>query len=222
MLIIVSNGGIMNEDKLNRIEELMDELKVISYDEHDVMCNSSFIKIKSGEYRLNNGKCITRERVTKRSNGMDAVVIFAINTNNEIIMVVQPRVFLPTDKKVTIEMPAGYIDSDEGVIDAGKRELLEETGYSSDKFYVVDKYYPSLGYSGESISILLAYDCLKKSDQDLDEDEFVNYFEVSLDELEYLINNNYIIDATTKLAYYEGINYLKKNNLLDVVGGSNV
>ena len=83
----------MNSERIEYIKKLIDELKVTDYEEHDVMCNSSFLKIKSGKYKLNNGKYITRERVTKRSNGMNAVVVFAVTKSKKIIMVVQPRVF---------------------------------------------------------------------------------------------------------------------------------
>lgn len=198
----------MDNKKLDDLKKLIDELKVISYDEHDVVCSSTFIKIKSGNYLLNNGEKIIRERVTKRNGCMNAVVIFAMTTKEEILMVVQPRVFLPSGDKVTIEFPAGYVEKDEDVIEAAKRELLEETGYISSKLNVIDSYYPSLGYSGEKISIVLARDCEKLKEQDLDSDEYINCFNANMDEIKYLIDNNYIIDATTKLTYYEVMEYL--------------
>ena len=189
----------MSEDRVNYIKKIMDNLKVVSYDEHDVMCSSSFIKIKSGNYKLNNNEVINRERVTKCSGNMNAVVIFAITKEKRVLMVVQPRVFLSTETRVTIEMPAGYVDANESVLDAAKRNII-------------DSYYPSLGYSGEKISIVLALDCEKKYNQDLDDDEFLSYFDVTGSELLFLMDNSYILDATTKLTYYEVVDYLKKNN----------
>lgn len=202
----------MSEDRINYIRKLMDNLKVVSYDEHDVMCSSSFIRIKTGNYKLNNNEVIRREGVTKCSGNMNAVVIFAVTKENRILIVIQPRVALCTEEKVAIEMPGGYIDDDEDIFEAAKRELAEETGYDSDNLNIIDSYYSDLGYCGEKISIVLALDCEKKYNQDLDDDEFINYVDVTENELLFLINNGYILDATTKLTYYEVVDYLKKNN----------
>ena len=208
----------MDNNKLDYINKLIDELKVVSYSERDIKSDTSFIRLKSGKYKLNNGEIIEREGVIKCSDVMNAVVIFAVTCDGNILMVIQPRVFLPDKNKVTIEMPAGYVDGEESVIDAAKRELFEETGYVSNDLFLIDSFYPSLGYSGEDISIVLAVNCKKCGDQDLDKDEFINYFNCNVSEIKYLIDNGYIVDATTKLAYYEVLEYLTSNNMLNFIG----
>ena len=208
----------MNIDKIDYINKLINELRVIDYNEYDIDINSNFLKLKKGHYILNNGNSINRESVVRCSGNADAVAIFAITKEMDILLVVQPRVVLPTKTKVSIEVPAGYMEKNESVIDAAKRELSEETGYISDNIYFIDEYYPSLGYSGEKISIVLAMDCEKKQEQALDSDEFVKYFKVNIDEFKYLLDNGFIIDATARLAYYRILEYLSNNDLLNTIG----
>ena len=75
---------------------------------------------------------------------------------------------------------------------------------------LVDSYYTSLGFSGEKIDLLLALNCTKVGEQKLDSDEFVIYRTVSLEEFEYLLNNNYIMDANARIGYYRYLEYLMK------------
>lgn len=208
----------MNIDKIDYINKLIDDVKVIDFREKDIDINSNFLKLKKGYYNLNNGKSIVRESVVRCSGNADAVAIFAITLEMDILLVIQPRVVLPTKNKVSIEVPAGYIEKEEDVIVAAKRELSEETGYVSNKLFLIDEYYPSLGYSGEKISIVLAMDCEKKQEQSLDNDEFVKYFKVNIDEFKYLLDNGFIIDATARLAYYRILEYLSNNDLLSTIG----
>lgn len=208
----------MDIEKIDYINKLVNELKVINYNENDIESDTSFLKFKEGNYTLNNGNVIRRESVVKRDGTSDAVAMFAITKEREILLVIQPRVVLPTDTKVDIEIPAGYINKNEGVLEAAKRELAEETGYLATEVIKVDEYFPSLGYSGEKISIILAIGCEKKYEQHLDKDEFVSYIKVSVDEFRYLLDNGYILDATARLAYYRTLEYLTNNSMLDMIG----
>ena len=116
---------------------------------------------------------------------------------------------IPTKDKISIEIPAGYIEKGENSIDAAKRELLEETGYTTDNIIMVDSYYPSFGISGERIDLFLAIGCEKVSDLNLDPDEYIVNELVSLDEFKYLVDNNYIKGANERLGYYHYLDYLK-------------
>ena len=203
----------MEKEKLQEIENKMNKLKVINYEETKLKSESRFIDIIKGIYNLNNGKTINREKAVKNIGTSNATDIFAITKDNKIIIVIQPRVSLPTENKISIELPAGYIEIDEKCIDAAKRELEEETGYTSNNLVLLDSYYPSLGASSERIDLILALNCIKIKEQHLDTDEFVEYEEVTLEEFKYLLENNYIKDANSRIGYYKAIEYLNINKI---------
>lgn len=200
----------MNKEKLQEIENKMNKLKVIGYKETKLKSESRFIDIIKGIYNLNNGKIIDREKTVKKIGSSNATVVFAMTKENNIILVIQPRTSLPTKDKMSIELPAGYIDKEEDGLKAAKRELEEETGYTSNNLILLDSYYPSLGASSERIDLVIALDCIHTKDQHLDTDEFVEYIEVTKEEFKYLLNNNYIKDANSRIGYYKALEYLNR------------
>ena len=195
---------------LNKIHTNIEDIKVIDCKEKVINTDTNFIGLKKGCYKLNTNNTIIRESIFKKEGTGNAVCIFAITTDKKILIVIQPRTTLPTDNKINIELPAGYIEEKETAIEAGLRELVEETGYTSDDVTLIDSYYTSLGFNGERIDLLLALDCTKISQQHLDKDEVVRYELVSIEEFEYLLNNNYIMDANARIGYYRYLEYLMK------------
>jgi ADP-ribose pyrophosphatase len=54
------------------------------------------------------------------------------------------------------ELPAGHIDEGEDSLTAGKRELLEETGYAAKHWRRILHYYSSPGFLDETMSVYMA------------------------------------------------------------------
>lgn len=83
--------------------------------------------------------------------------------NNEILTVIEPRVF--TKHTVAVSFPAGYIEKDEDVYHAALRELKEETGYVPSKLELLDSFYQDEGCSKAFNHSFIAFDSICKYPQ---------------------------------------------------------
>lgn len=99
------------------------------------------------------------------------------------------------------EIPAGTLNPGESPLECAKRELVEETGYSSDKLEKLTEIVPVPGYSDERIHIYLATG-LKKAVQNLDRDEILNVHEIDMDDALKMIAEGEIIDSKTISGLY--------------------
>ena len=87
---------------------------------------------------------------------------------------------------------------------AAARELEEETGYTAGKMERLLSLYTTVAFCNEKIDVYLATD-LKKGNQHLDEDEFLNVESHDIEELIQMIYDCKIQDGKTVsalLAYY--------------------
>ncbi len=113
-----------------------------------------FIKTSLIYYKDRNGSERAWEAVS-RVNCDGIVIIIPITTNNEVILI---RQFRPVLNSYAIELPAGLIDAGEDVLSAGRRELIEETGHTSNNFTVLTWGAMSTGIDTDQWSIVLARD----------------------------------------------------------------
>lgn len=193
----------MNKKLESKINNLISKTKAKLLSSQ-VLFEGSFIQVIEEIYELPDKRIIRREKSIKNNN-KEAVLVVAWLKNNNFILVVQNRI----NNIVSIEFPAGYIEAGEDAIEAGRRELLEETGYVTSHMELMDRYYSSIGTDSQIVNVVIAYDCEKMFNQNLGTDEYINCQEFSWDELEELIDNNYIRGAGSKLAFYK----LKSNKV---------
>ena len=152
------------------------------------------ISLKVDEVELPNGKKGTREII----NHPGAVAIIALTPENKIVLVEQYRKAL---ERSIIEIPAGKLEKGEEPITTAMRELEEETGYQAEKFTLIQSFATSPGFADEIIHLFLAENIsLVDQKADLDEDEFVELIEVTVEEAEQLVVEGKIFDAKTAFA----------------------
>ncbi|MGE7621645.1 NUDIX domain-containing protein [Viridibacillus sp. NPDC096237] len=152
------------------------------------------ISVKVDEVTLPNGNTSTRELV----NHPGAVAIIPITNKGKIVLVEQYR--KPLERSI-IEIPAGKLEKGEKPEYTAIRELEEETGYGSKNFTFVQSFATSPGFADEVIHIYAARDLYRiENPAELDEDEFVELLEVTLEEAEQMIREERIYDAKTVFA----------------------
>lgn len=126
-----------------------------------------------------------------------AVAVLAVR-NGRLLLVDQFRQPLGRGE---LEIPAGKLEKGEDPLEAAKRELQEETGYSAGKISLLHSFYTSPGFADELIHLYLAED-LKQGNASPDDDEFLEVHEVTLREAKTYISDGWIADAKTMLAVY--------------------
>ena len=131
-----------------------------------------------------------------RHNG--SVVILAVdaaqNPADPIILV--ERQYRYAAGCFLLELPAGSIDAGESALAAGKRELIEETGYRAKKWSRLVTYYASPGFLAESMNIYLA-EGLKAGEAHPEGDESIEVLHIPLSELLSQIQAGKILDGKT-------------------------
>lgn len=134
----------------------------------ELVYQGDFLCVKHDVVQLPNGKTTTREHIVHPG----AVVIIPILDNGDVLLERQFRYPLG---RVFIEFPAGKLDVGEAPLDCGKRELLEETGYTASDWAYAGQMHIAIAYTNEVIHIYFAKG-LTKGERKLDEEEFLDVF----------------------------------------------
>ena len=150
------------------------------------------INLRVDQARLPNGRTASRE-VVEHPGG---VCIAALTEQNELLFV---RQFRYPYGEVLLELPAGKLDVGEDPLEAGKRELKEETGAAARDYTDLGKLYPSPGYCGEVIHMYMATG-LSYGEMNPDEDEFLEVEKIPLKKAAQMVLDNEIRDAKTQAA----------------------
>jgi len=136
----------------------------------------------------------------------DSAAAFMWNTENRTaVMTHQFR--YPTYEKgpgwIT-EIVAGVLEKDENPEEAMRREILEETGYETDKIEYINTFYISPGGTSERIILyyaeVAAGDKVSEGGGVASEHEDIRVIEYTWPQLRALLENREIVDAKTIIA----------------------
>ncbi|MBH7461849.1 NUDIX hydrolase [Clostridioides difficile] len=124
-----------------------------------------------------------------------AVGIVAITDDNKVVLVKQFR--KPIEKPI-FEIPAGKLEKNESPKECAEKELKEETGYSAKNIKLIHKFFTSAGFSNEIMFVYLATG-LTPGENNLDADEFLDVYEIELEEAYNMVLKNDVEDAKTSI-----------------------
>jgi ADP-ribose pyrophosphatase len=146
-----------------------------------------------------------------RHNG--SVVVLAVDTESNpkdpgILLIRQYR---HAAGKFLLELPAGRIEPGEKLVPAGKRELIEETGYRAKRWSRHANYYASPGFLNETMTILLA-EGLTLGEAAPEDDEKIEVLMTPLSEALRLIHTGKIEDGKTLIGvlFYDSLRRSKQ------------
>ncbi len=185
---------IYGDEKVCRTgEDKVENLKETTISSKEIF-KGRIIDLYVEEVELPNGKTSTREIVKHPG----AVAVIALTKDQKIVMVEQYR--KPLGRTI-VEIPAGKLEKGEEPETTAKRELEEETGYTCDELEPLISFYTSPGFADELVHLFIAKNLEKLTHKaELDEDEFVEVMEVTLEEAQEMIVNQQIFDAKTAYA----------------------
>ncbi|WFE12746.1 NUDIX hydrolase [Bacillus atrophaeus] len=162
--------------------------------EKEKLFSGKVIDLYVEDVELPNGKTSKREIVKHPG----AVAVLAVTDSNKIILVNQYR--KPLERTI-VEIPAGKLEKGEEPEYTALRELEEETGYTAKKLTKITAFYTSPGFADEIVHLFLAEDLsVLEEKRELDEDEFVEVMEVTLEDALKLVETHEVYDAKTAYA----------------------
>jgi ADP-ribose pyrophosphatase len=149
------------------------------------------LHVRRDTVRLPDGETATREYIDHPG----AVMIIPRLPDGKLLLERQFRYPLA---RIFIEFPAGKIDPGEDPATTAARELLEETGYTAERWSHIGTLHPLITYSTERIEIYTA-DALTFVGAKLDAGEFVEIITATLEEALTWIDRGELTDVKTML-----------------------
>jgi ADP-ribose pyrophosphatase len=160
--------------------------------QQEELLHGHFLHVLRDTVRLPNHNLATREYVVHPG----AVMVIPMLDTPEGLRLVMERQFRYPVGQVMTEFPAGKLDPGEDPWLCAQRELLEETGYTARQWARAGVLHPVIAYSTEVIEIWFAKE-LSLGQRQLDQDEFLDVFTATPDELMAACQQGRLTDAKT-------------------------
>jgi ribonuclease HI/ADP-ribose pyrophosphatase YjhB (NUDIX family) len=138
-----------------------------------IMFHGKNVDVYQWQQELYNGDIATFEKSIRK----DCVGVLAVTSDKKILLTTEEQ---PTYSEY-LTIPGGRCELNESPIDAAKRELQEETGYTTANISPVHTFAP-IGDIEWNFSLYIARDCKKTMEVKLDPGEKISVQEVTFDQ----------------------------------------
>ena len=136
----------------------------------------------------------------------DWVQVFATNPDGQLLVVEQYRYAADTH---CMELPGGVVEENEQPEAAAKRELLEETGFSSASWDYVGSMFANPARQTNRIHLFAAVNVIRSADPDLDPSEVIKVSFLNPARIDEQIRACVFSQALHIAGFYRGWNHLK-------------
>jgi len=164
--------------------------------------DNPWFKVRQDVVELPNGKVIDDYFMWQDN---DVAQIVPITSNGKFIL---ERQYKHAVGEFMIEFPAGYFNDKEIPEEAAKRELLEETGFSSDEIEFIGKLNHNPTKEIGCLYVFLAPNAQKTHDQELDVTENIELVLLSAEDILQKISSQEIWATGTISCFFLALNKL--------------
>ncbi len=137
----------------------------------------------------------------------DWATVVALTRQQDVVLVRQYR---HGAQKVILELPGGASEAGESPLQAARRELLEETGYTSDNFIQIGCVSPNPANQTNLIYSFLALDAYQAGSQNLDETEEIEVVLKPLEAVIAMAKNGELLQSMQVSAIFFTLAYLNR------------
>lgn len=162
----------------------------------ELIANTRFFRVEQRDLRFSNGIEVSYERLVGSQGG--AVLVVPLLNDNTVMMI---REYAAGVHRYELALPKGKIESNEPLLEAANREIMEEIGYGAKNLVHLTSFTVAPGYLSHETHIVLAEDLYEQKHEG-DEPEEIEVVPWRLDRLPDLLNHDECTEARSIAALF--------------------